>query len=333
MPLAAKGRLINNAKTSDRVYGAFNNYKPLIDRLVSELAPRPVYFFSYDWRLDAKRLASDLADEIEAVAELHQLAEGEPAIDVIAHSMGGLVTAAFMKMYAAKSARFIDQIITCGTPYEGSPVLLERTLSDDTDYGQDRSLTLKSLGFDLLFGYLRQYQNIICTLPSMLLLTPTADYIAHMPLYKSGDAQNTAAVYSLTEYVDMLVTVFGAAGVVRYYSQQAWLKQDEAGQSLGHNYLLSLNNTWYIVGTGERSLQTAVVSETENGVTVRAVRGFTPLHSADGDGTVPLLSATMMGQLPAALAGTGRYLELETDHNGTCMSDPAMEWMIGVLMH
>ncbi|MBP9751302.1 MAG: alpha/beta hydrolase [Candidatus Moranbacteria bacterium] len=74
--------------------------------------------FPYDWRVTNKTSALYLQDKIEDVIQK----TGVSKVDVVAHSMGGLVARSYVEeLGEARYADTIDQLITLGTPHRGSP--------------------------------------------------------------------------------------------------------------------------------------------------------------------------------------------------------------------
>ncbi|MFA6106926.1 MAG: alpha/beta fold hydrolase [Patescibacteria group bacterium] len=74
-----------------------------------------LFEFPYEWRQDNKLSAYQLKQKIDEI----KTATGAEKVDIIAHSMGGLVT-----RYYAESDDYendIDQIVFLGTPHRGSP--------------------------------------------------------------------------------------------------------------------------------------------------------------------------------------------------------------------
>ena len=71
--------------------------------------------FSYPPRLDYQRLARHLGRAIEAVC----LATGAPEVDVVAHSLGGLVARYLLEMDPEHRIR---RLVTLGAPYFASPL-------------------------------------------------------------------------------------------------------------------------------------------------------------------------------------------------------------------
>lgn len=105
-------------------------YKQLIDELRYNLssspdAPVPVYPFGYDWRQPLHLVEETLAAFIDEVIERtklmrHYFADGyadAPKVNIVAHSMGGLITAGYVERYGAAK---LDRIATLATPFRGS---------------------------------------------------------------------------------------------------------------------------------------------------------------------------------------------------------------------
>ena len=71
-----------------------------------------VYLFSYDWRGDNTKAAGKLKKLIDS------LNAQEKEVIIVAHSMGGLVTSSYVQQNGDEA---VSKIITCGTPYLGTP--------------------------------------------------------------------------------------------------------------------------------------------------------------------------------------------------------------------
>lgn len=77
-----------------------------------------LFLFPYDWRVTNKTSALYLQDKIEDVIRK----TGVSKVDVVAHSMGGLVARSYVEeLEGAQYTDAIDQLITLGTPHRGSP--------------------------------------------------------------------------------------------------------------------------------------------------------------------------------------------------------------------
>ena len=81
-----------------------------------------LFTFTYDWRKDVSLTTSQLDASISAI--LTQT--GASKVQIIAHSMGGLVA----RNYISNSTRAekVDSLVTLGTPHAGAPAALEALL-------------------------------------------------------------------------------------------------------------------------------------------------------------------------------------------------------------
>ena len=106
-------------------------YKELIEELRYNLREKedltvPVYPFGYDWRMPLEKAEMELDAFIEEVIERTKLLrhyhkngyEKEPKVNLIGHSMGGLVIAGYL-INKGKTAP-VNKVITLATPFRGS---------------------------------------------------------------------------------------------------------------------------------------------------------------------------------------------------------------------
>ena len=101
----------------------FHTYDNLMEALIaagyredSLLEAKPTLFtFPYDWRADNNITAGLLKEKIQRVKEI----SGRDKVDIIAHSMGGLVARSYIEGNDYQND--IDQVVFLGTPHLGSP--------------------------------------------------------------------------------------------------------------------------------------------------------------------------------------------------------------------
>lgn len=106
----------------------FPIYNDLIRALRHELSPRadkptPVFAFPYDWRMDVRTTASKLGEFIgEVIARTrllkHYADAGDLKVDLVGHSMGGLVITEYLGQKRRRAQ--VDKVATIGTPFLGS---------------------------------------------------------------------------------------------------------------------------------------------------------------------------------------------------------------------
>jgi len=89
-------------------------YAPLERALMKARGRENVYFFAYDWRLDNGESASRFGAYVEKVKRERGVAK----VDLVAHSMGGLIVFAYLAKPGA--AESLHRVIIAGSPLEGS---------------------------------------------------------------------------------------------------------------------------------------------------------------------------------------------------------------------
>ena len=129
-----------------REYGADGTYKTLVDSICKKFPNREVYVFSYDWRKSNSISAEKLNKEIQKILQ----ETGKTKVDIVAHSMGGLVASSYYSKYGSGK---VDKIITCGTPYEGAPSLINAVMNWDV-LGKPQDNIGKRDFYDLVLGTL-----------------------------------------------------------------------------------------------------------------------------------------------------------------------------------
>jgi pimeloyl-ACP methyl ester carboxylesterase len=107
---------------------AFSIYNDLIKALRHELSfhadkPTPVFAFPYDWRVDVQITAKMLGEYLkEVIARTKLLKHYSKAhdlrVDLVGHSMGGLMLCEYLSQANSKS--LVGRVATIGTPFLGS---------------------------------------------------------------------------------------------------------------------------------------------------------------------------------------------------------------------
>jgi pimeloyl-ACP methyl ester carboxylesterase len=126
-------------------------YGELIDLLRKDLAEKgepvvPAFLFSYDWRQDnrltAARLGAFIAEVIDRANLLRQYAGRCEAVDLVGHSMGGLVIAACLaggKHRSLSGKPQVRRVVTLGTPFLGAVDCLAKFATGESEIvGQPR---------------------------------------------------------------------------------------------------------------------------------------------------------------------------------------------------
>jgi pimeloyl-ACP methyl ester carboxylesterase len=121
-------------------------YGDLVEELRAELSTPPfgvpVFPFPYDWRLPLTVTVERLAAFVQEVTRrtgllrhYHRAGYNDaPRVDLVAHSMGGLIAAGYLAS-AGKAAR-VGKVVTIATPYEGSLEAPIKVVTGTADIGE-----------------------------------------------------------------------------------------------------------------------------------------------------------------------------------------------------
>lgn len=283
----------------------FPIYDDLIKALRHELSPRadkptPVFAFPYDWRMDiaasAKLLGAFIDEVIARTRLLHHYAGADRLkVDLVGHSMGGLLITEYLSQFALRSK--VSKVVTIGAPYMGSVEAIVKIAT----------------GMSLLAGgepRERERETARVT-PSLYQLMPSFD--AAVVDVAGGavdifDPQNMQAsiVRSLAEFVrlfsvatrskdreskarEILADMLGAARrhrktIVDFKPAQAGLRQADWLAIVGVGQKTRLQLTVKQQGGGPRF----VIDEDQY---VNKLSGDNKTSLKTGDGTVPLAGA------------------------------------------
>ena len=223
-----------------------------------------LFVFPYDWRLDVQNSSLELRDEIDRIRSQ----TGAEKVDIIAHSMGGLLLKEYLRQYGGE---FIGKFLGVGTPHIGSSKSLKILM-----YGDNLNATIL-FG---LFGLNSQRTKIISqNMPSVYELLPSSLYGNY--LYDLDDLDNN-----------------GVRGLLSYADTKEFMKNTGRNSSLVdradafHQGIDNLNHadygvkTYNIVGCGTQTLDKIFILNKETSGDVEYNISYT-----NGDGTVPLKSA------------------------------------------
>jgi hypothetical protein len=110
--------------------GGFAVYGPVLEwlddhgynRTPDNLLENDIYAFAYDWRLGLAPRADELMTWVDALADpLNGAAASSCEVDIVAHSMGGMVSSLYVRSNPEHSQDHVHRLITIGTPYLGTP--------------------------------------------------------------------------------------------------------------------------------------------------------------------------------------------------------------------
>ena len=276
--------------------------------------PTPVFPFAYDWRQPLEIIEYQLEAFIQEVIDRTRLLrhfhragyaeqEDRPAVDLIGHSMGGLIIASYLERTGRKSR--VRKVATLGSPFRGSFEAVIKVATGTADLGTGESHSRERETARLtpaLYHLLPSFDGgIICDQDLELFRTDAwqpgvletiAEYIR---LYGLDPARSKTARMEMAEAIlaAMLLESF------EHRSRMEALKLSKAG--------LTSDDWLCIVGVGVRT-RVRLRIDIKNGKpwfdlsSDERVQGWPAPTPADtGDGTVPYPGAVPSFLDPANL--------------------------------
>lgn len=153
-------------------------YGGLVEELVNNngyVESTSLFVFAYDWRLDLRDTKSLLNTEVESIlASTHS-----DQLDIVAHSMGGLLAKQYIHDYGNTKIR---KLVTVGVPHLGSVDALE-VLTYGTDFG------INSWWPNLIIT-IDRVKELAKNMLSVYNLLPSPTYISEFQGYLYEDGQD-----------------------------------------------------------------------------------------------------------------------------------------------
>jgi len=174
---------VNDPPVLDRDHWTFppgsHEYDTLVQVLKDAIGPENVYVAFYDWRRPIDEIATNYLKSV-----LYEARGLSPTgkVDIVAHSMGGLVARAYIQSEDYDDE--VDQLITLGTPHYGlSDAYLPWEGGDFSRYAIDQRIYVNLYAFYSSFRHGDLYNDkhflVTSTIPSLKQLLPTYDYLKY----------------------------------------------------------------------------------------------------------------------------------------------------------
>lgn len=306
----------------EREYGAYNAYEDLVNYLCEEFkGKKEVYFFSYDFRqsnIDSAEKLNQMIDDVVLKNSPYK------KVDIVAHSMGGLVTSSYVSQFGEEKIR---KVITLGTPYEGAPKLINATLQWEVLSNNSSAGVL-----DIILGFAGLIKAVKASFPGVAELAPTESYFSQY---------NTWGRYSHTEYDWLklrrirhydILNYDEYAEICRTIFEDNFNKAQEFHNSIlesGMNVLANMDNSYFALGINQPTIKTVYFN---NGDRLNNLECNGVEYENCGDGTVPYYSASMILKLEHIDNAYKRVLKIETSHNGLVEDTNALVWIKDIIL-
>ncbi|MDD4271463.1 MAG: hypothetical protein PHF50_01520 [Patescibacteria group bacterium] len=278
----------------------FHTYDNLVEALIaagykenSLNEDKPTLFtFPYNWRADNNITANLLKEKIQQVKEI----SGRDKVDIIAHSMGGLVTRSYVE--GSDYQNDIDQVVFLGTPHLGSP---ESYLKyEGAEFRGPRSW-LQEYFFQTeaaINGYFDLVDYIKAQVLSAEQLLPIFDYLKDKQSDNSWLLRTYPLNYPQNNYLENL----NNQANINILKQR--VKITNIVSDLGGNS--TLNNIKVIPDPD------ATDNKWQSGYPENLAINLDSLEMGNGDGTVPFNSANSLNGVETVMSGISDHENLPT---------------------
>jgi pimeloyl-ACP methyl ester carboxylesterase len=243
------------------------------------------YVWNYDWRKPLDEIAVDLDEYLEENIE-------EEKIDIVGHSLGGLVARAWKQNYDDKNQS--DKIITVGSPHKGVVQAYEALAGGklpDNPFVQNVAMRL--LINILGVGYPTDADFLRDQLPILKDISPTFDFVK-----KGGQIKNVSENYFYNDYLFGLNEDLGDVDIFTYLSGNTGVSTPR----------------WLILG--QRRIVDTILGLWPDGSEIKMEKDL-------GDGTVSLISSFL---------GQDCLHQLELSHGDMISDENGLEEVFSLLL-
>ncbi len=275
----------------ERHAGPVAMYSSLLGTIMKNFPDRPVYLFSYDWRKSNIDSAEKLAAFIDSITD-----GGKVKVDLIAHSMGGIVSSHYLREHDDR----VDKYLSFGSPYEGAPSAFN-TLSSKSLVGGFLDVVIEKL--------VGIKPDVASSFTSMVELLPTQRMLEKYPyqFVSTGDLNSFQRILNGNSSYDKILQaaadakVSGLADLATVDMAMSNVSNDRYNQFIEDSKLYRVNgerngdvllmhrpNSMFFVGNNHPTVVSGYFPGNQD--ILYKVYG---ISTPEGDGMVPLYSATM----------------------------------------
>jgi pimeloyl-ACP methyl ester carboxylesterase len=242
-----------------------------------------LFTFAYDWRRDIARATFE---DLDALVNLARSSAGTNQVDIVGHSMGGLVGRNYISTNTTANAK-VRRLITLGTPILGSPKFFKALL-----YGDQFGPSFLGLGLNP-----EEIRDLVQNLGGGWQLLPSRSYYN---FYNNANA-NLLSPYREDRDVDGDGVAGGSLSYDATMNFFRRLGKNQNAANFAQNFHNRLDNNLNFGG-----VRFSMINGTGLG-TIGQIRDYTgtclnwfwfvpcpktDVYNVDGDGTVPFYSAS-----------------------------------------
>jgi|GEM_PF-1868837 len=303
MELDEYGDSVNDVRVVTSGYGTNNSGEDIIQALESEYGSDNVHYFAYDWRLDNGINAVKLNEFIDEL--------GVGQVDIVAHSMGGIVASRFI---ADGNKDKIRKLVTLGTPYLGSPKV-------PYVFATGRLIEVGPFNTGIAYNGIKKIAPHMTSAYQLLPYKNTSSYIGVEDGWIIKKIQDVP-VAGTHDYIKNELLMYGTNGnpISSSVKGNFLNKSIPFMESIYPNGDAAIKSVDYhiIVGDNKQTIATTVFdSEGEHAKN---------LYFSNGDGTVPFWSATINDTIPET-----RLSSFDETHMGLVENEDVLAKVIDIL--
>jgi hypothetical protein len=235
-----------------------------------------LFCFTYDWRKSLSWNGENLSAFIDLVLQ----STNSTKVNIVAHSMGGLVTKSCVKDF--DTAR-INKIVFVGTPHLGAPKIYYTMLTGDVEFGFFKDFLISN----------ETIRRITENMPSTYQLFPTMEYFDTAIGNGSTDGHlyHCSLIEEDTYHTPPLMEHLGYSGAIQLFKDlpehnDGLLDLSTAVQNDLKKVEFGTIEFFNIVGMGHPTIGRILIQYDS-----KHRPDYLPIYNLDGDGTVPLKSA------------------------------------------
>ncbi|EPS72243.1 lecithine cholesterol acyltransferase-like protein, partial [Genlisea aurea] len=282
-----------------------------------------LFGFGYDFRQSNR--FQDTLERLASKLESIHAASGGKKINIISHSMGGVLTKCFMSLYGDTFQKYVKNWIAIAAPFQGAPGYITSTLLNGASFveGWEENFFIKKWSM----------HQLLIECPSIYELMPSSDFkweqtpfleIWKKKLDSNGNPCVMLESYSSSEAIPVLAEAL-VTNKECYCGDDIWLpfnldilKWADGTRKLMNSAVVPNQVKFFnIYGTSYQTAHSVCYGSVDSPVSdllqLPALEG--KYIYVDGDGTVPVESAKADGLLAEARVGVaGSHRGILCDH-------------------
>ncbi|MBU3190829.1 hypothetical protein K9O30_16385 [Clostridium bowmanii] len=290
------------------------DYSDLLKEKIENTDKYEVLMFGYDWRLDNSINADRLKKFIDTNTDSDQ------KVSIIAHSMGGLITA---KYIANGNSKKINKYISIGVPYLGAPKTLYMLETGNIEGFSSTTLS-RTLNYQI-----SNMRSLYQLLPTKQYFNKQNNYYINKNIITNTTSSKKAIKTSIKTFNESENFIIDRK--ISLYAKEHLKNAEDFYKSLEPvlfkgKYALNSVDSYFIIGNGQTGTIGKIEEQYEIKNAITKFKKCTVLSNTEGDGTVPLYSATIGGR-----TNPNKTFYVKEFHSELCNNEKVISQVLNIL--